>query len=255
MSVFILKIIAMITMVVDHLGGPFFNNNMVMRCVGRFAFVIYAFLLAEGFRHIRSSANRVETHLSKLVVLAFVSEFCYDLLEEGFNIGRYMSSQNNIITLLLAFMGLLAIEHWKKKPTAVVCAVALTSFCTYAMSSNYKIAGVLLVYAFYAYLNYVTDDSGRPRFSYLKRLGLLLGIMAVYIPIYHWARVSFALGSQYGEAFIKYLPWYLTHIPIAALLAFYTGEVGYRKRWFGNFYSWFYPGHLLLLGIIRLLAK
>ncbi|MBQ0051268.1 MAG: hypothetical protein KBT11_04285 [Treponema sp.] len=47
MSVFMLQVIAMITMFCDHLGEPFLNNNVVLRCIGRFAFPIYAFLLAE----------------------------------------------------------------------------------------------------------------------------------------------------------------------------------------------------------------
>lgn len=85
MTIFIYKLIAVITMLFDHMGDSFFGNNMVMRCIGRFAFPCYAFMLAEGFRHIRTSDKRISSHAAKLVVLAFVSEFCYDLLECGFN--------------------------------------------------------------------------------------------------------------------------------------------------------------------------
>lgn len=267
MSIFFYKLVAIITMLLDHMGSSFFGNNMVMRCIGRFAFPCYAFMLAEGFRHIRSSDSRVSSHAAKLVVLAFVSEFCYDLLEAGLNFANYMSSQNNIITLLLAMLGLIATEKWKDKPVTVGVVYAFTAFMNYVCGSNYRFAGVLLVYALYWYLNTVMtsdkeqlavgvffrlNDKGTLGFPYWKRLFFLLGITVVYIPIYHWARYNFTIGSEYLTFFMQYLPWYITHIAIAAMLALYNGQVGYKAKWFNIFYSWFYPGHLLLLGIIKL---
>lgn len=267
MSVFLFKLIAVVTMLIDHMGDSFFHNNMAMRCIGRFAFPIYAFLLAEGFRHIRSSDKRVSIHAAKLVMLAFLSEFCYDLLECGFVFSSYMDSQNNIITLMLAFLGLIATEKWKGQPLHIACAYLLTAFLNYTCGSNYRFAGVLLVYALYWYLNIVmqndpkqialgvylrTDSQGKPVYPFAKRCLLLLLIFAVYIPIYHWARFDFVIGPEYGIQFAKYAPWYITHIAIAVLLAMYNGKVGFKAPWFNTFYSWFYPGHLLLLGIIKL---
>lgn len=267
MTIFIYKWIAVITMLFDHMGDSFFGNNMVMRCIGRFAFPCYAFMLAEGFRHLRTSDKRISSHAAKLVVLAFVSEFCYDLLECGFNINNYMASQNNIITLLLAFVGLIATEKWKGQPFTIACVYLLTAFLNYACGSNYRFVGVLLVYAFYWYLNLVMqgdpaqiaagnhfrlNDQQRPVYDYGKRLMILLAITIVYIPLYHWARFNFTVGVEYITQFVHYLPWYITHIAIAALLAMYNGQVGYKAKWFGMFYSWFYPAHLLLLGIIKI---
>jgi hypothetical protein len=47
MNVFMLQLIAMITMFCDHVASTFLDNLVWMRCVGRFAFPIYALLLAE----------------------------------------------------------------------------------------------------------------------------------------------------------------------------------------------------------------
>ena len=49
MSGFILRIIAMITILVDHIACNLLDNQVIMRSFGRIAFPIYAFLLAEGF--------------------------------------------------------------------------------------------------------------------------------------------------------------------------------------------------------------
>lgn len=50
-----LKVIAIISMVVDHCAYYLMENNTllyeVMRCFGRIAFPVFAFLIAEGFRY------------------------------------------------------------------------------------------------------------------------------------------------------------------------------------------------------------
>jgi hypothetical protein len=245
MNVFMLQLIAMITMFCDHVASTFLDNLVWMRCVGRFAFPIYALLLAEGYRHMRSDRDRVWQHLGGYVILALVSEACYDVLEfKPITITDMAGSQSALITLLLAFVGLIAIDHWKGRRIYVGSVVLLTALMNYLIKSNYKFAGVLLVYALYFYLNKME------KLNYGQRLLFLLGIFACYLPIYHWARYDFSL-----TAFVEKLPgantwWYLTHILIACLLAGYNGELGIRSKTFHLVYKWFYPAHLLLLGII-----
>lgn len=54
MSVFALKILACISMVIDHLGAVVYPDALWMRYVGRLSFPIFAFLLAEGFYHTKN---------------------------------------------------------------------------------------------------------------------------------------------------------------------------------------------------------
>ena len=53
-----LKVIAMISMVIDHIALYLMEHGTVlyetMRCIGRIAFPVFAFLIAEGFIHTRS---------------------------------------------------------------------------------------------------------------------------------------------------------------------------------------------------------
>ena len=46
-----LKIIAMISMLIDHIGVILLDNYEPFRIIGRLAFPIYAYLIAEGCKH------------------------------------------------------------------------------------------------------------------------------------------------------------------------------------------------------------
>ena len=49
LSAFDLKLLAMAAMLADHIGYLFFPQALWMRCVGRLAFPIFAFQVAEGW--------------------------------------------------------------------------------------------------------------------------------------------------------------------------------------------------------------
>ena len=53
MSVFVLKLIGIISMLFDHTGYIIYKNFSFMNYIGRFAFPIFAFLITEGFIHTR----------------------------------------------------------------------------------------------------------------------------------------------------------------------------------------------------------
>lgn len=248
MTVFILQIIAMITMICDHVADPFLGNLTVLRCIGRFAFPIYAFLIAEGFRHIKGDSKRVNKHLGGYIVLALVSEFCYDLAEcQTLDMASMMESQNCIITLLLGFLGLMAIDKWKESNRLFMWStIILTAMINFLVLSNYKFAGVLLIFAFYWYLNRYEGK------TFMWRFSMMMVIFVCYIPIYHWARYDFCSINVFIETLKGANTWwYLTHIAVALLLAFYNGKKGNAPSGFKTIYRWFYPSHLLLLGILR----
>ena len=103
-SSFGLHLLAMGLMLCDHIGLAFAPQALWMRCVGRLAFPIFAFLAAEGFRRTRSRAG----YARRLALGALLSEIPYDLLVFGRPF--HWSGQNVLWTLLIA-LGCMELLH------------------------------------------------------------------------------------------------------------------------------------------------
>ena len=68
-----LKIIAMISMLIDHAGLLLFNDNEVMRIIGRLAFPVFAFLIAEGCFYTKNKLR----HFLEIFILGAVCQVVY----------------------------------------------------------------------------------------------------------------------------------------------------------------------------------
>ena len=253
MSSFILKILAMSTMLCDHLGDYLFRISTIpepvsilMRSIGRCAYLCYAFLMAEGYRHLKERPERLKDHIFKLVLLLLVSEIPYDFFEN--RVLYYPADQSVMFTLLLGLLMLAAYEYFEGKRVMQIFTLFAGAMVSFFIHCNYRFAGVLLMFGFYMYLKHFLDK------SFWKRVLVLLTIMLVYIPIYTWARTDFGLPQAFAARFVKDLPWFGVHLLMIFPLALYNGSQGFRAKAFQNVYSWFYPAHLAVLAIVRIFA-
>lgn len=91
---FHLKLIAICTMFIDHLGYTLFPGDLWLRCVGRVAFPIFCFLIAEGcvYTHDRRK------YALRLLAFALLSEIPFNLMNSGAVWDSY--HQNVLWTLL-----------------------------------------------------------------------------------------------------------------------------------------------------------
>ena len=116
-----LKVLAMVTMIIDHIGSQLVDRSIVvfetetytltlyrlMRDIGRLAFPLFCFLLIEGFLHTRSKVR----YGVSMGVMALISEIPYDL--EHHNRLFEIHGQNIFFTLLLGYLAICAVENWK----------------------------------------------------------------------------------------------------------------------------------------------
>ena len=104
MTGFHLKLIALTTMFIDHIGAVFFPQVTLLRVIGRISFPLYAFLIAEGCRYTR---NRGRYALG-LGAFALISELPYDLalhpefLENGLWGQNFLFQTNIFYTMFFA---------------------------------------------------------------------------------------------------------------------------------------------------------
>ena len=210
----VLKIIAIVSMVIDHCAYFLMNDGTLlydtMRCVGRIAFPVFAFLVVEGFAY---THNR-KRYFTRLLVFAVISEVSWYLLNGA------DGTHNVMFTLALGVVALAVLE--KLKENSVLCGIAILSIAYLATWSgvDYEWRGILMILVF----NLLRNQNDNLPFPYGRMMQLLC---------------AFPLMMHYGS--------------IGALLAcmtifLYDGARGFIK---GNvakygFYA-FYPVHLLLI--------
>lgn len=120
-----LKLLACVTMLLDHTGMVLFPGRQIFRMVGRLAFPIYCFLLAEGAHYTRNPAR----YALRLTIGALLSELPFDLACSG---GWDWGSQSVMVTLLIGFLMLECMKRTELLPVQILTVVpfaALAEVC------------------------------------------------------------------------------------------------------------------------------
>ena len=250
MTVFVLKIIAMTTMIIDHVGFAFCHDLYVMRMVGRLAFVTYAFLIAESYFHLREKPDRLRYHEVKLLLLCLITEIPFNMFAYGQ--WFYPERQSTLVLLWLGFSSLIAIGWWSKrhasrKPLAIAGSgviIAAAVALSYLLHTEYNVAGVLLIVMFYVYLR-KADELALP-----QRFAVLFVIAVVYLAFHIWVHACF--GGPADFLYVVQVGSYRIVGTVLAIvpLALYNRKLGYSGKWFRRFYSIFYPLQFTVLALI-----
>ena len=148
LSSFSLHILAMFFMLCDHLYLTLLPELPMLRCVGRLAFPMFAFMAVEGYFHTKSFKN----YLLRLLLLAVISEIPFNLLIGGTVF--YPEKQNVIWTLIFGLCCIWAFERGKTAQSArdlALCALVMVGSFAAAviLKVDYSAAGVLVLVAFY----------------------------------------------------------------------------------------------------------
>ncbi|WP_337490608.1 TraX family protein [Vescimonas sp.] len=225
-----LKGIAAALMLTDHVGAILLPEVPVLRCVGRLAFPIFAFFIAEGYAHTRDFGR----YFRRLAILAVVSEIPFNL-ENGavFDLTR----QNVLFTFCLALLtlrGLEALGRERGFGRWAGCGLVLAAGFAAGelLRTDYGGWGVVTV----ALLQLCRDG------KYAK-LWLLLAMAAVN---------GLGMGSLTMPVFGGEMPIQIFAVAALPVIWLYNGQAG-PKGLRRAFYV-FYPAHLLVLEGIRTLT-
>jgi hypothetical protein len=234
-----LKLIAVVTMIIDHMGyalapmmpAPLASLAPAMRLVGRLAMPLFCFLIAEGYFHTRSPRR----YLMRLSLFALLSEVPYDLLFARTPLE--FSSQNVFFTLALSLAAIWLYDRFEARGLSAASLLSLlvcAALCE-LLRSDYGAIGVLFTFVFYRF-------RGQPA----ARAAAFLVADAV---LFLYSLFSRGNGLSWS-LFLACAAFAL--IPISL----YNGEKGHTGRhgrfWQLFFYA-FYPAHLLLLSALAAL--
>ena len=134
-----LKLIACITMLVDHIGTIFVPWE-IPRIIGRISFPIFCFLLVEGVHHTRNTRR----YGLRLLVGAIISELVYDLAFYG---KPTWEASSVMITLLLGF-GAMQIIHSKHHIAIRIIGTILMIIAGEMLHCDFGAFGILLIILF-----------------------------------------------------------------------------------------------------------
>lgn len=237
-----LKIIAMVSMLVDHTAAffltyarPLYHGGteafchaeevyQIMRQIGRTAFPIFCFLLVEGFFHTHSRVG----YLKRMVIFSLLSEIPFDLAIQGRMIS--LKYQNVILTLTIGLLMMMVLDQISRKMGELLREPKLHSLSLLKGCIAYIAAGMFFV----VLGELVHCDYG--------------GKGIVLILILYCLRNQRIYACIVG--YLSFL-WEAFCFPAFLLISLYDGRRGLKLKYF--FYL-FYPIHILILYFLKIIV-
>ena len=215
-----LKLIAVITMTIDHVGAYLFPTVLWLRIVGRLAFPIYAYMIAEGCQHTRN----IFRYLGSVAGMAALCQVVLYLFNGSLHMYILVTFSLSILIIMLlqlaqksAFWGLLAM-------VAVGGAYYITQLLPGKLSSDFRID-----YDFLGVMLPVMIWVGKNKWQSLGMCGFGLLLMGMESPIQMYALLALIPLTLYNEQ---------------------RGRHNLKA-----FFYWYYPIHLVAIYCIEFLLK
>ncbi len=228
-----LKIIACVAMFIDHMGLHLFPDIVLFRAIGRLAFPLFAFFIAQGCRYTRNKSKRFWLVFG----LGAVCEGVY-FLYSGVWDGNVLLTFSCSIPLIYTIQGIKAgLAQRAVRRTCLFtlgfgCMLVFSIWIVRILPLDYGLFGILLP-AFAVLPDYREGEAP----DWLEKADR---------PI--WRLLLFFGGMALQWAFSDRQPLRLFAFLALVPLAFYNGQPG-KKGWKYGFYL-FYPAHLLLIALI-----
>lgn len=219
-----LKILALITMTIDHIGLILLDNYQPFRIIGRIAFPIFAYMIAEGCKYTKNK--------KKYFLLIFLLSISYQVVYYLFTQNFYL---NILVTFSFSILLIYMLKNAREKKNyimypiitiAIIGIVIISAYLPVIWSDinfgiDYGFFGIML-----PVIISLSDN------KYIKLLLTTIGLIFV----------CWSLGGNQWYSLLSLIP-----------LALYNGERGkYKMKYL--FYV-YYPLHLIILYSLNLILK
>ncbi len=230
MNAFHIKLIAIITMVIDHIGVFLLPDIFELRMIGRLSFILFAWFIANGAIHTKNSFS----YLKRLILLAVISQIPFLLVRR--EIYPNSLELNIFVTLSLGLVAICILQNFKNifvRVAGLVVVIVLAE--KFASGFSYGAYGVFLMLIFYKF------------YKNLKIAFLLVAAATFYFYFRHIFQSGQNLEYFYNLHSISLIQ------PLALLsfifIALYNGKEGPRVKLMSYL---FYPVHLLIIYLLMI---
>lgn len=267
-----LHIIAMLLMLCDHLWANFFLSERWMTSVGRIAFPIFAFMIAEGFFR---TSNRWK-YIRRMAIFAFISEIPFNLGVEHALIYPY--HQNVLFTFLLGMFAMMLIEKVRtglqRKLSKQILSVIFTIMIAILITLVFFLLGMITFVDYYGfgvaavivfYLSHTQNLENlfgglvKEDFRSTKAYGVIIQLISMVLQVVLLYQIFDGLGGYYFTVNIFGFEVEVVEELLALfalpIIWLYRGKKGYSAKWFQYFNYAFYPAHLFIIYLVTLVVS
>lgn len=223
MTIFIIKLIACITMVFDHVKYAIPDTQcFITQYFGRISYPLFAFILTEGYVHTKN----LKKYYIRLIISALISQipfYYFRVLVDGTS---YQMMLNIMFTLILGMLCMTCLDKIEKKYLSIPLTLIII-YIGYLVNVDYGWFGITTIVIFYIFKN---------NKIYLSFYYIVLCLIKYY-----------TLGIF--EVFnLKYIYYLIFTIAPLIIILMYNGKEGRKVKYF---YYLFYPAHLTVLCLIN----
>lgn len=222
----VLKIIAMVAMVIDHVAIVLvpedFGGMWFLRFLGRFTAPLLCYIMVEGYYH----TSDINKYMQRLLFIAIISHVPHNLCF-GFSVVKFWTATSSIWAFL---MGLLALRVCKLEKLNVFLKLGAVGLaCILAYSADWNFIAVFWIVGL-----------GLTYGNKLKQIIVFALVDVLYIAMGFVIATETPIISKLGV------------FAVIPLILMYNGTRGKKSKTIQWFFYWFYPLHLLILYLIKL---
>ncbi len=241
----LIKTLAIVTMVVDHMRYLFPKYQLEFIAVGRMAFIMFACALA--FNAVQIFENKRFDSLKKyfinLVLFGLISEIPYQLSANGAN----LNTHNIMLTLLLGLMAITALNVGKQDYIRSISFGVVIAFClVFDKYIEFGTLGVLLIISFYLMFKFYQES----KVKYVLVFSLVTTLLACLCNLQYYGDTINKLGYTSVWVYSMIIGCICGAVLSICLSLNLINLSSIKVKQVGRWAWWFYPVHLAIIAII-----